>query len=109
MATDPLIEQTDDDDVPLIAPGKTRAEAIRRLQIGITGLFAMILLVSLANIIKDRAQESELTIVPDASESAPAGNESTSASKDPLADAGVVPEIPTGPSGTPAGNAPKKP
>jgi hypothetical protein len=108
MATDPAIAQTDDEDAPLVASGRLRAEAIRRLQIGLAGLFTMILLVSLANIIRDRAQESEDSTVPNAVASA---ETSTTPAKDPLADAGVVPELPTEPSASPsagahAGNAP---
>ncbi|MBS1239721.1 MAG: hypothetical protein H6R45_427 [Proteobacteria bacterium] len=111
MTNDQTIDQTEDDDAPLVAPGKARAEVVRRLQIGITGLFAMILLVSLASIIKDRANESEKTTVPDASAST-AGE--TTPNKDPLADAGVVPELPAEPSAAPsagaqAGNASARP
>lgn len=106
-----MIEQSEDDDVPLLVPGKVRAEAVRRLQIGLTGLFAMILLVSLANIIKDRAQESDLSTVSDADASLSAEETPVPANKDPLADAGLVPELSTGSSGTPSGggNAKKQP
>ena len=103
MATDPAIIQPEDDDAAPIVSRRARAEAIRRLQIGLTGLFTMILLVSLANIIRDRAQVTEDTTVPNAvaaddSESAPA--------KDPLADAGVVPELPAAqPSAGPTAGA----
>ena len=46
--------------------GGTRAEALQRLQVGLAGIGAMILLVGLANVIQNRAQLSELTSVPDA-------------------------------------------
>jgi len=83
----------DEDDAPLVTPGGLRAEAIKRLQIGIAGLAAMILLVGLANIIMDRAKETEKTAVPEAMPTI--AIEPTSApNKDPLADAGVVPEMP---------------
>ncbi len=68
-----------------------RAHAMHRLQIGVVGLVAMLLLVGLANIIMDRARladqqsvRSGLTVA------APEKN-------DPLADMGVVPspETPT--------------
>ena len=36
-----------------------RAQAVHRLQIGISGLAAMLLLVGLANIIMDRARQNE--------------------------------------------------
>jgi len=102
MATDPAIDQTDEDDAPLLAPGGARAEAVKRLQVGLGGLLAMLLLVSLANIIQDRRAESERTTVPDPAASAEV---STAPAKDPLADAGVVPELPAEPSGAAAGNA----
>jgi hypothetical protein len=97
MATDPTIVQTEDDDAPLVAPGKLRSEAVRRLQIGLIGLFTMILLVSLANIIRDRANDTEQTTVPNQV----ASSEAATPAKDPLADAGVVPELPDS-SGAPA-------
>jgi hypothetical protein len=64
-----------------------RAQAVHRLQIGLFGLAAMLLLVGLANIIMDRARLAE-----DAN-AAPAATVSDSAKKgsDPLADIGVVP------------------
>ncbi|MBV1689135.1 hypothetical protein KRR38_16005 [Novosphingobium sp. G106] len=64
-----------------------RAQAVHRLQIGLFGLAAMLLLVGLANIIMDRARLAE-----DAS--APADASATTGAKtasDPLADIGVVP------------------
>ncbi len=100
IASDPVT----DEDVPSLTPGKARAEAIKRLQIGGSGLFAVILLVALANIIRDRAEESEKTTVPEAVatmgvDPAPAPN------KDPLADAGVVPELPSAPAPQSAGGS----
>jgi hypothetical protein len=99
MASDPAIEQTDDDAAPLALTGKARAEAIKRLQIGLGGLLAMMLLVSLANIIQDRRKQSDLTTVPN-----PVASQDveTTPAKDPLADAGVVPEIPDNASAAPA-------
>src|SRR5262245_58689995 len=64
-----------------------RAQAVHRLQIGLFGLAAMLLLVGLANIIMDRAKLAE-----DAN--APAEVATTTSAKtasDPLADIGVVP------------------
>lgn len=99
MASDPVIEQSEDDDALLLVPGKARAEAIKRLQIGLGGLLAMMLLVSLANIIQDRRKQSDLTTVPN-----PVASQETETApaKDPLADAGVVPEIPDNASAAPA-------
>jgi hypothetical protein len=64
-----------------------RAEAVHRLQIGMSGLAAMLLLVGLANIIMERAQLSDTV-------SAPAADgpvKKTSEAGDPLAEIGVTP------------------
>jgi hypothetical protein len=64
-----------------------RAQAVHRLQIGLFGLAAMLLLVGLANIIMDRARlADDANGTPDASASM-----SAKAATDPLADIGVVP------------------
>jgi len=62
-----------------------RAQAVHRLQIGLVGLAAMLLIVGLANIIMDRARQADGSVAPS---SATAGQ---SAQSDPLADMGVVP------------------
>ena len=69
-------------------PRDLRAQAVHRLQVGLFGLCAMLLLVGLANIIMDRAREAEaqdpvVEPVPTV--------EPTKAATDPLADIGVVP------------------
>lgn len=76
-----------------------RSQAVYRLQIGLFGLFAMLLIVGLANIIRDRLRLSETTADPiqqvvavDAKPTRPAS--------DPLADIGVVPA--SDPSPTPS-------
>ncbi len=63
-----------------------RAQSIHRLQIGLFGLAAMLLIVGLANIIMDRARLGDTGAAPqtDAAASATTGS-------DPLADIGVVP------------------
>ena len=63
-----------------------RAQSVHRLQIGLFGLAAMLLIVALANIIMDRARQGDATVAAsqDASASATPAN-------DPLADIGVVP------------------
>jgi hypothetical protein len=61
-----------------------RAQAIQRLQAGLFGLAAIVLLVGLANIINDRARQSDQ--VAPAAEPAKPGDR-----VDPLADIGVVP------------------
>lgn len=62
-----------------------RAQAVHRLQVGLFGLAAMLLLVGLANIIMDRARLAEAT------EPAPVAAVSGAAPADPLAEIGVVP------------------
>tara|TARA_A100001391_G_scaffold114330_2_gene77209 strand:- start:28684 stop:29058 length:375 start_codon:yes stop_codon:yes gene_type:complete len=70
----------------------TRAQKVQRLQIGIFGLVCMILVVALADIVVNRADETEASVV---SESGPANlPDEPAAPRDPLADAGVVPELP---------------
>ncbi|MBW8785894.1 MAG: hypothetical protein JF593_14890 [Novosphingobium sp.] len=64
-----------------------RAQAVHRLQIGMFGLAAMLLIVGLANIIMERARLADA-----ASGAAPvASSAAASPSSDPLADLGVVP------------------
>jgi hypothetical protein len=62
-----------------------RAQAVQRLQAGLFGLAAIVLLVGLANIINDRAR---LTDPPTSAAAASAKAEDRG---DPLADIGVVP------------------
>lgn len=71
------------------APATTRelrAQAIHRLQIGLFGLAAMLLIVGLANIIMDRARLGDTGTAPQSEAAA-----SASTGSDPLADIGVVP------------------
>lgn len=63
-----------------------RAQAVYRLQIGLFGLAAMLLLVGLANIIMDRARLAE-----DAGAPSVEVSEGAKSASDPLADIGVVP------------------
>jgi hypothetical protein len=63
-----------------------RAQSVHRLQIGLFGLAAMLLIVGLANIIMDSARLSGATISASQDPSA-----SATAANDPLADIGVVP------------------
>ncbi|MCT2400232.1 hypothetical protein [Novosphingobium mangrovi (ex Huang et al. 2023)] len=82
------------------APGsrELRAQAVHRLQVGLFGLCAMLLLVGLANIIMDRARLADTedpihdVVAADA--------RPKKAASDPLADIGVVPAA--DPSPTPA-------
>ncbi len=72
--------------------GGTRAEALRRLQMGALGVVAVLLLIGLASIIRDRAAQTETTSVAGAAATSPPAT--TTAAADPLAEAGVVPEMP---------------
>lgn len=78
----------------LAAPlGGSPSDAIRRFQIGLAGLAAMLLMIALANIVMDRAKETEAVTVPEAASTAPPKPLAATTS-DPLADAGVVPDVP---------------
>lgn len=97
------LADADEGDAPLgSAPlGGNRAEAAQRLQIGLFGIGAMVLLIGLANILGNQADLTEEGAVPDA---APTTEPTAApAQRDPLADAGIVPEIPAEPGKTPAG------
>ena len=76
-----------------------RQETMQRLQVGFLGLLAMILLVGLANVIMNSVRESQATAVPEAAPTVVASEEPPQA-RDPLADAGVVPDLPA--EGAPA-------
>ena len=70
----------------------TRGQAIQRLQVGLFGLAAMVLLVVLANIIMTNAEHNQATVVPDPAPTV--GGQQANQPSDPLADAGVVPDMP---------------
>ena len=75
-----------------------RAQTVQRLQTGMLGLAAMLLLVGLANIIMDRARLADEA----STAAAPSAAASEAAPKnDPLADMGVVPSA-SASAGTPA-------
>lgn len=80
-----------------------RAQAVHRLQVGLFGLAAMLLLVALANIINDRVRLADLQGGTSASDQKPNGNPGAS---DPLADIGVVPAA--DPATAPADGAAKR-
>jgi len=75
----------------------TRKQSLQRLQIGLFGLAAMLLLVGLANILITNKLENEARVVPEAAPTVAAEEEPTPGS-DPLADAGVVPDMPDEPT-----------
>ncbi|WP_310534605.1 hypothetical protein [Novosphingobium sp.] len=78
-----------------------RAQAVHRLQIGIFGLAAMLLLVGLANIIMDRARQAESGV-----SGTSQVQEAPKANTDPLADIGAVPSPETTQSTAKAAPAP---
>ncbi|MFM6931633.1 MAG: hypothetical protein ACKOUT_05250 [Novosphingobium sp.] len=79
-----------------------RAQAVHRLQIGVFGLAAMLLLVGLANIIMDRARQAEAGV----SGGVAKVEEAPKANTDPLADIGAVPSPETTQSSAKAAPAP---
>lgn len=96
--------QPENPDDPAAAPlGGTRAQALQRLQVGASLLVGIVLIVGLANVIEERAKLSEQEAVPEAAATVePAA--STAAPVDPLADAGVVPDLPAEDAPLPAGS-----
>ena len=97
-------EESPPDAAPL---GGTKTEANQRLQIGLVGLGSMILLIALANVLGTQADRAEEAAVPDAAPT----TEPTAAApqRDPLADAGIVPDIPSEPSPTPTATTAPQP
>ena len=113
MASDPaeILRDSNGEKAEVSSPlAGTRSQSMQRLQIGLFGLAAMILLVSLANIILNSAAQNEARVVPEAAPTV-AGSKTAEPASDPLADAGVVPDMPDNTKGATAtqgqtGNAP---
>jgi hypothetical protein len=76
-----------------------RGEAVQRLQVGLFGIGAMVLLVGLASIIGGQADKTDRLAVPEAAPTTEPG--AAPAQNNPLADAGVVPDIAAEPSPSP--------
>src|SRR5687768_15919976 len=96
MAIDPaeILRPATREGPHIVAPlAGTRSQSIQRLQIGLFGLAAMILLVSLASIFLSAAEQNEARVVPEAAPTV-AAEGGTAPVSDPLADAGVVPDMP---------------
>lgn len=70
-----------------------RAQAVHRLQVGLFGLGAILLLISLANVIMERAELISRAAALDPTAEASA---TTETANDPLVDMGVAPELPVG-------------
>ena len=78
-----------------------RAQAVHRLQIGFSGLAAMLLLVGLANIIMNRARMNDAMMPPNSGASQSV--EKSASDNDPLADIGVAPAATSSANGDGAG------
>ena len=89
-------EQPEDEADSGMPLGGTRAQAMQRLQVGVFGLATMVLLIALAQIIMNQAREAEARVVPEAAPTVAPSDSPTPAS-DPLADAGVGPDLPAEP------------
>jgi hypothetical protein len=97
----PDIQDETEDYAPPPPPGGTRAQIVQRLQVGFAGLGTMIMVLGLASMVTNRANQADSSTVPDAMPAEiprPAGD----APIDPLAEAGVVPDVA---SGNPDGEA----
>lgn len=73
-----------------------KAETTQRLQVGLFGLGSMVLLIGLATAIGNQADQTQESAVPEAAPT----TEPTDAApqRDPLVDAGIVPDIPAEPT-----------
>jgi hypothetical protein len=78
---------TEPDNISSPTAREMRGQAVHRLQVGLFGLCAMLLIVGLANIIMDRARLAEDDSPAAEIDAAPPPK----AAADPLADMGVVP------------------
>lgn len=93
--------------LPSIPLGGTRQQAMNRLQVGIGGVIGVMMLVGLASVIQNQADEVERNAVPEA---APTNiPEPPTKSADPLVEAGVVPDLPANPTPAPTGSVPTEP
>ena len=89
-------ERPEDRPDPAMLLGGTRAQAMQRLQVGVFGLATMVLLIALAQIIMNQAREAEALVVPEAAPTV-APSDTPAPASDPLADAGVGPDLPAEP------------
>ena len=91
-----------------------RAQAVHRMQVGLFGLAGMLLLVGLANTIMDRAllgDDATAASSAAAASAAKVSSEGAAASpaNDPLADIGVVPDMPAAESPAPGTSGATRP
>ena len=80
----------------------TRSQSMQRLQIGLFGLAAMVLLVALAGIIINNAERNQALVVPEAAPTM-TSEANPSPGRDPLAEAGIVPDLQSQPEPLPPG------
>lgn len=116
MALDPheiLQAGTNPDGMPPAPLAGTREQRLQRLQVGLLGLGGILLLVGLANIIISGARQSEQEAASDLPP-VTADDLPDPGPRDPLADAGVAPDLPAegevdsaGPDGAGTGNGPQ--
>jgi len=90
-------------DLPPSPLGGTRQQAMNRLQVGIGGVVGVLMLVGLASVIQNQADEVERNAVPEAASTNIPQPKPKSA--DPLVEAGVVPDLPATPTPAPAGSS----
>lgn len=107
MAFDPhdpaTVRQAEDG--PATSPlSGTRQQRVQRLQVGLFGFAAMVMVLGLADIIMSTAENNQLA---GTDELAPVTDEDVPPppARDPLAEAGVVPELPAEPEVTPTSTA----
>ena len=94
MASEPAPHTRSPESDPRSPPlAGTRSQTVQRLQVGLFGLAVMILLIGLANVIMSHARRNEdrSAVAPEA---VAASQAAASTGNDPLADAGVVPDMP---------------
>lgn len=106
MALDPLRFLKAGPDMVTAAPlAGTRPQRAQRVQVGLAGMLAIVMLVALADAVGSRAQDAQDAAVPEA---APTTEPSaTPTARDPLAEAGVVPEVINEPEAQP-GSGPQQ-
>ena len=105
LASRPLVEKvtTAQHFVPPTAR-ELRAQAVQRLQVGLFGLAAMLLLVGLANIIMQHARQSDASLA-DSGALAAKSASANPGDSDPLADIGVAPAPEAGSAHRPTGSS----
>ncbi len=74
-----------------VSSRELRAQSVQRLQIGLLGLCAMLLIIGLANIIMDKAKSTDAQDDPIGEMIAKDAPQTNKKGIDPLADIGVVP------------------